>query len=191
VLHESLDAQSSTKEQRVAGGFKINRQGIQRMAREIEREFAKHPVRVPIEADPSGLTWAPAVTVNNYHGPVVTVTGDHAQLAWSNDTVNQTQDRVEQIAPGYEDLARTLTDLLANLTVLGLGDDEADARDNTEAVLSEIVKETPDPGVVKRGLTMIKGLLAPIATGVRLAVTAESTEAAQHVIQALGNNLPF
>ena len=33
------------------------------------------------------LTWAPAVSVNNYHGPVVTVTGDHAQLAWSNDTV--------------------------------------------------------------------------------------------------------
>jgi len=175
----------------VAGGFKINRQGIQQITRELEREFARHPVRVPIEADPSDVTWAPAVTVNNYHGPVVTVTGDHAQLAWNNDTVNQTQDRVEQIAPGYEDLARTLTDMLANLTVLGLGDDEADARDNAEDVLNEIVKETPDASVIKRGLTMVKGLLAPIATGVRLAVTAESTEAAQHVIQALGNNLPF
>lgn len=175
----------------MAGGFKINKQGIQQITRELEREFAKHPVRVPIEADPSDVAWAPAVTVNNYHGPVVTATGDHAQLAWNNDIVNQTQDRVEQIAPGYEDLARTLTDMLANLTVLGLGDDEADARDNAEAVLNEIVKETPDPGVIKRGLTMIKGLLAPIATGVRLAVTAESTEAAQHVIQALGNNLPF
>lgn len=175
----------------MAGGFKINRQGIQQITRELEREFAKHPVRVPIEADSSDVPWVPAVTVNNYHGPVVTVTGDHAQLAWNNNTVNQTQDRVEQIAPGYEDLARTITDMLANLNALGLGDDEADVRDNAEAVLNEIVKETPDPGVIKRGLTMVKGLLAPIATGVRLAVTAESTEAAQQVIQALGNNLPF
>ncbi|MDR6270986.1 hypothetical protein JOE69_003224 [Arthrobacter russicus] len=38
---------------------------------------------------------------------------------------------------------------------------------------------------------MVKGLLAPIATGVGAALTAESTEAARHVIEALGRNLPF
>jgi len=176
----------------VASGFKINKRGIQQISREIEREFAKNPVRIPIEADPSGFALTPAVTVNNYHGPVVTVTGDHSQLAWNNGTVNQTQQRVEQIAPGYEDLARTLTDLLANLTVLKLGeDDDAGVRDNVETVLSEVVKGTPDQGVIKRGLTMIKGLLAPIAAGIGAAVTAESTEVARHLIETLGNNLPL
>lgn len=88
----------------MASGFKINKQGILQFTRELEREFAKHPVRVPVEADPHGLK--PALTVNNYNGPVVTVTGDHAQLAWDNSgTATQAQSRVEEIAPGYEDLA--------------------------------------------------------------------------------------
>ncbi|MEU8236434.1 hypothetical protein AB0C12_43155 [Actinoplanes sp. NPDC048967] len=33
----------------MASGFKINRAGIRKMAREIEREFAKTPVRLPID----------------------------------------------------------------------------------------------------------------------------------------------
>lgn len=174
----------------MASGFKINKQGIQQFTRELEREFAKHPIRVPVEADPDGLK--PAVTVNNYNGPVVTVTGDHAQLAWANNgTATQAQSRVEEIAPGYEDLARTLTDLLANLPDLPLGADEAEVRAAVESVLGEVTKPKPDQSVVKRGLTMVKGLLAPIATGVGAALTAESTEAARHVIEALGRNLPF
>ncbi|GAA1050922.1 hypothetical protein GCM10009569_30410 [Arthrobacter russicus] len=60
-----------------------------------------------------------------------------------------------------------------------------------ETVLGEVTRPKPDQSVVKRGLTMVKGLLAPIATGVGAALTAESTEAARHVIEALGRNLPF
>ncbi|MGB3698593.1 MAG: hypothetical protein WBA05_14280 [Gordonia sp. (in: high G+C Gram-positive bacteria)] len=142
----------------MASGFKINKQGIRQFTRELEREFAKNPVRIPVEADSSGLAATNALTVNNYHGPVVTVTGGNAQLAWNNGgDVTQSQDRVEQIAPGYEELARALTDLLAELATFGLGGDEPEVRAQTETVLAEIVKDEPDQGVIKRGLTMIKG----------------------------------
>lgn len=172
----------------MASGFKINRQGIQQFTRELEREFAKNPVRMPVEADSRGFVPAQATTVNNYHGPVVTVDGDNAQLAWNNGgAVSQSQ----QIASGYEDVARPLTELLANLAAFDLGDGEPEARTHAETVLGEVVKENPDQGVIKRGLTMIKGLLAPIAAGIGAAVTAESTEAARHAIEALGSNLPF
>lgn len=98
-------------------GFKINREGIRQMTRELEREFAKHPVRVPIEVDSQGDTWPlrSATTVNNYHGPVVTVNGDGTQLAWNSTSVHQSHERVEQVAAGYEDLAQIITDLLANV----------------------------------------------------------------------------
>jgi len=171
--------------------FEINKQGIQRMSRALEREFAKYPVRVPLEVDPSGVTFQPAATVTNYHGPVVTVHGDNAQIAWDSDTVNQAQNRVEQIAPGYEDLARLVTDLLANLDTFALNDAEAtDVRASADAVLSELVKEKPDQGVVRRGVTMIKGVLAPVVAGVDQAVKQETAEAARHVIEGLGNALP-
>lgn len=84
----------------MASRFKIDKQGIHQMSRDIEREFAKHPVRVPLEADPETVSLPSAATVNNYHGPMVTVNGDHAQIAWDNKEVDPTQDRVEQIAPG-------------------------------------------------------------------------------------------
>lgn len=176
----------------MASGFKINKQGIRKMTRDIEREFAKNPVKVPLEADPRTVSLPSATTVHNYHGPVVTVNGDHAQVAWDNGEVQQTQNRMEQIAPGYEELARLVTDLLANLPTFNLDDaDEAEIRSNAEAVLSEVVKVEPDQGVIKRGLAMLKGILAPVGAGVSKAVTEESAEAAREVIDGLGNVLPF
>lgn len=148
----------------MASGFKINKQGIRMMTREIEREFAKNPVQVPLEADPRAVSLPSATTVHNYHGPVVTVSGDHAQIAWGNGEVQQTQNRVEQVAPGYEELARLVTDLLANLANFNLDDaEEAEIRSNAENVLGEVVKVERDQGVIKRGLTMLKGILAPVA----------------------------
>lgn len=176
----------------MASGFKINKQGIRQMTRELEREFAKHPVRVPVEADPSNLILGSGTTVNNYHGPVVTVNGDNAQLVWNADgDVTQNHDHAQQIAPGYENIARSLTDLIANLATLDLGDDENEAKWQAETVLAEVVKPDPDKGVVKRGLTMIKGLLAPISAGVSAGVADEASEAARHVIDALSAGLPF
>lgn len=55
-------------------GFEINKQAIRKMGRQIEKEFAKNHVRVPLEADASGVTFPAGTITNNYHGPVVTMT---------------------------------------------------------------------------------------------------------------------
>lgn len=173
-------------------GFKINRQEIRRMSREIEREFAKHPVRVPIEADAQRTTWSlpSATTVNNYHGPVVTVNGDGAQLAWNSASVHQAHERVEQVAPGYEVLAQVITDLLANMDRLSLAEaDVEDLRSHAAAVLQQVTTEHPDQGVLRRAVTMIKGLLAPVGIGLGEAVTDKSAEMARDVIDAIGRAL--
>ena len=175
-------------------GFKINREGIRRMSRELEREFAKHPVRVPIEADAQGGAWTvrSATTVNNYHGPVVTVNGDGTQLAWNSTSVHQSHERVEQVAAGYEDLAQIITDLLANVDRLSLTEvDVEDLRSNADAVLQQVTTEDPDQGAIRRAVMMIKGLLAPVGVGVGDAVTDQTAELASEVIEAIGRALPF
>lgn len=174
----------------MAGEFKINKQAIRKMTQEIEKEIAKNPVRVPLEADPTGMTFPATSVTNNYHGPVVTVNGDNAQLAWENQAVNQEQN--QDIAAGFEGLAKVLTGVLASLPALSLSDnDSAEAKSTAESVLGELVKEEPDESVIKRGVTMLKGLLAPVATGVGLAVSGESAELAKTVIEGLGSTLPF
>jgi hypothetical protein len=173
---------------------KINREGIRRMSQELEREFAKHPVRVPIQADPQGPAWPlpSATTVNNYHGPVVTVNGDGTQLAWNNANVHQSHERVEQVAPGYEHLAQIITDLLANVDRLSLPEaDVEDLRSNADAVLQQVTTEDPDQGIIRRAVTMIKGLLAPVGVGIGDAVNDQSAEMAGEVIDAIGRALPF
>ena len=45
-------------------GFKINKAGIRQFTRELERELAKHPVRIPVEADPN-LPWRANVAITN------------------------------------------------------------------------------------------------------------------------------
>lgn len=171
----------------MGSAFKPNKRGLDQFQRKLQREFDKRPVYVRADAD---AVLPAATTVNNYHGPVVTVNGDNAQLAWDNQSVDQTQNH--DIAPGFEALAEVLTSLLASLPSLGLSaDDEAEVRNNTETVLGEVLRTAPDQGLVKRGVTMLKGLLAPVAAGVSAAVTGESTELAKTAIEGLGSTLPF
>jgi len=98
----------------------------------------------------------------------------------------------QDIAPGYEELAKVITGLLASLPALGLSDDdEQEAKSTAETVLGEVVKDEPDPGRIKRGITMLRGLLAPIGTGVGTAVSDESAELAKTLIEGLSSTLPF
>lgn len=170
----------------MASGFKINHQAIRQMTRDIEREFARHPVRIPVEMDtPSSLP--PAATINNYNGPVVTVNGDHAQLAWGNGTAKQT---ASSIAPGYEQLAATVTNLVASLPVFQLpAEEEEDGREAARAILDEVVSEAPRKEVIRRGVTLLRGLLGPIAAGLTRAATDETAELAREVMQQLGDSL--
>ncbi|WP_147141763.1 hypothetical protein [Nocardia ninae] len=130
-----------------------------------------------------------------YHGPVVQMTGDGstAQLAWGNrGPVNQGQSTASQIAPGYEQLATVLTDLLAQLPALGLAtDDDTDFRETTETVLAEVVREEPNQGLIRRSVAALKGYLAQIAAGTAQAATDEATEFARTAIEGLSDSLPF
>lgn len=40
----------------MSSGFKINKQGIARMMRDIQREMDKHPVTVPVKAQTPEIT---------------------------------------------------------------------------------------------------------------------------------------
>lgn len=82
----------------MAGEFKINKQAIRKMTQEIEKEIAKNPVRVPLEADPTGMTFPATSVTNNYHGPVVTVNGDNAQLAWRTRPSTKSRTRTSLLA---------------------------------------------------------------------------------------------
>ncbi|WP_078326927.1 hypothetical protein [Mycobacteroides salmoniphilum] len=176
----------------MASGFEINKRVIEQMSHELEREFAKHPVRIALKADTSDVQLPAATTVNNYNGPVINVKGDHAQLAWNSHDVTQAQNNTEQIAPGYEAVADLVTRLLASLPTLELDPaDQTEAQDTGTAILREVVKAEPDKGIVRRGITMLKGLLAPVASGINKAVTRESTNAALQMIELLGNALPL
>lgn len=170
-------------------GFEINENAIRRMTREIQREFDKNPIHIPLEAEAPGTAFPSAVT-NNYHGPVVTIHGNNAQLAWDNETATQTHNQT--ITPGYEELAKAVTGMLASLPALGLPkDDELEAKSAAESVLGEVIKDEPDQNRIKQGITMLKGLLAPVATGVGEAISAESADLATTLIHSLGTTLPF
>ncbi|WKG13601.1 DUF1508 domain-containing protein (plasmid) [Nocardia sp. PE-7] len=146
--------------------------------------------RNPHEKPPSVVN-----VTHNYHGPVVQQTGDgnSAQLAWNNTgTVNQGQANTEQIAPGYEQLATVITDLLANLPVVGFDDpDEADVRETAETLLTEVTQSEPNQTLIRRGVAALKGYLAQIAHGAAEAVTEEASEVARSTIEGLSAALPF
>lgn len=97
-------------------------------------------------------------------------------------------------APFFAASARApvVTSILASLQDLRLSEGElADVEAEARIVLGEVVKEAPDPGVIRRAITMIKGMLAPVATGVGSTVSSESAELAKKAIENLGAALPF
>lgn len=73
----------------MAKGVSVNKRAIAKMHKDIQREFDKRTVQVPIKADATtGSSASQQPTVNHYHAPVVTVNGDQAQVAWGNGTIN-------------------------------------------------------------------------------------------------------
>jgi hypothetical protein len=75
--------------------------------------------------------------------------------------------------------------LLASLNAFGLRDGEADeATFAAETALREVVNDGPDHGIVRRRVTMLKGLLAPVAVGAGTTVSGESAALAKTVTKA-------
>jgi hypothetical protein len=169
-------------------GFKINRQAIARMTRDIQREFDKHPISVPIRADTHELQGR---GTNVYNGPVVIVHGDRAQIASGNRDVSQSSMDQQEIAPGFEAVAQALVSTLEHLAEIGLSDeDRTTADDAAKEVLSEVTKEHPDRSRIRRRIAVVKGILSPLALGVQAGVSDSAREWARTAVEQLTSALP-
>lgn len=146
-------------------GVSIDKRAIARHAKEIEREYRKHPITIPVRTGSPEQGFRPAesgYTINN-NGPVFYGDANGAQLAWGNDSVAQISSRVETITPGYEEIARAVATALERLPEFGLPEqDEEDAQEAADEVLAEVVQPEPDKGKIRKGLARFKGYLAQL-----------------------------
>jgi hypothetical protein len=169
-------------------GFKINKQAIARMTREIQREFDKHPISMPIQADPPELQPRGATV---YNGPVVNVHGEGAQIAWSNHDVYQGRTQQQEIAPGFEAISQALVSTLEHLAKVGLNDeDRTIAEDAADEVLTEVTQEHPDRRMIRRGIAVVKGILSPLALGAQAGVSDSARGWAKTAVEQLTSTLP-
>ncbi|HET6504707.1 MAG TPA: hypothetical protein VFG87_28490, partial [Amycolatopsis sp.] len=122
--------------------------------------------------------------VNNYDGPVFNAAVSGAQFAWNNDTVAQNQQN-STVAPGFEALTKLVTDLLRQLPQAGLADqDREDAESAAREILVAITQpDRPEVGRLRRALAMLKGALAPVATGVVTGTAMGAQEWARTAIE--------
>jgi hypothetical protein len=125
--------------------------------------------------------------VSNYHGPVFNAAVSGAQFAWNNESAHQKQQNNTAVAPGFEDLAALVGDLLRQLPQAGLADqDREDADAAAREVLTTITRpETPEPGRLRRAVAALKGALAPVATGVAAGTAVGAQEWARTAIEGL------
>lgn len=168
----------------------IDKRAIAKMMRDIQREFDRHPIRVPLETDGPSLALGTAVGNTIYNGPVIHGSADGAQLAWNNQMVEQTQQQTQQVAPGFEPLAQAVVSTLQQLGIAGLGEDEQNAaEDAARDVLAQVTQPAPDRGKVTRAVSALKGALAPVAIGLSSGAGEGAREWAKTAIEQLGT--PF
>ncbi len=89
-------------------GFEINRGEMKRMARQIQQEFDKHAISVPIYAERLAVPSSSPATTVIYNGPVIYGHANGVQLAWNNNEVTQNRLTSQQIAPDFESIAQAV-----------------------------------------------------------------------------------
>ncbi|MER7515167.1 hypothetical protein [Streptomyces sp. NPDC126499] len=119
-----------------------------------------------------------------FHGPV-----SQGQFAWGNENVTQNQQNntAAAVAPGYEELAERVRELLAQLPAAGL---PAPEQEDTEAAAAEVLAaiggpDAPEPGRLRRALAMLRGALTPVAMGAAAGTTVAAQEWALTAIRGL------
>jgi len=168
-------------------GFQVNRQGIERMARDIQREFDRHPIRVSVQAELPELPDIGHGTTVIYNGPVIHGNANGAQLAWNNGAVNQSQAaEPQQVAEGFEALAALVAQILQQLPETGLGgEDQGIAEEAGNEILVQVTQPAPEVGRIKRAAATLRGVLVQLAiaaeTRAGQAVTAWAKEAVKHL----------
>lgn len=178
-----------TIEGEAVAGSSINKNGIKKFMRDLQREFDHQgPIRVPVETEMPDLPPLAGGTTVNYNGPVFNGDVTGAQIAWGNETVTQNQQYTSTVAPGFEELAKFVTELLQQLPQLGLDDrDRHDAEAAARDVLTEITQADPDPGRVRQAINILRGWLAPVATGAITGMADGAQAWAQAAITGLSN----
>lgn len=164
----------------------INKRAIAKLTENLQREFDRQgPIRVPVEL-PELPPLGGGTTVN-YNAPVFNGDMTGAQIAWGSTTVTQNQQNASStVAPGYEQLAKLVTDLLQHLPQVGLAEeDRKDAEEAASEVLAEITDSAPEPGKLRRAVNALRGALAPVATGLVEGAAAGAQEWAQTAISGL------
>ena len=169
----------------------VDKRAVAKMMQGIQREFDKHPIRVPVEVEDPELPVGTSFGTKIYNGPVIQGDANGAQLAWNNETVTQTAvSRTEQIAPGFEAIAQAVVRTLEQLPVVGLPeDDQREAEAAANEILVEVTQPEPQPGKIRRAIAVLKGYLAPIATGLSRGSGEGAQEWAKTAIEQLGT--PF
>jgi len=166
----------------MGSGFKINKHGIEQMTREIQREFDRHPVSVPLRADAPELTRHETI----HNGPVINIIGDRAQVSWGNDVSVQNQAGTDLVASGFEQIAQAIAATLNDLPSLGLPEvDLAEADEAGRSALSEVTQHSPDLKSVRHGVAILKGALASIAVGANVGITDSARTWAKTAINQL------
>ncbi|WP_328538232.1 hypothetical protein [Streptomyces sp. NBC_00344] len=125
--------------------------------------------------------------LNDNGGPVFNGGVSGAQFAWNNETVTQNQQNNSTVAPGFEELAALVTNLLRELPRAGLTDpDREDAESAAREVLATIARPGPsEGGRLRSALAMLRGALAPVATGAVAGTAAGAQEWARAAIEGL------
>ena len=133
-------------------------------------------------------------TIHHHYGAGTVIhTGDHSQVAvGDHNSQHQEHTVVEQVSAGYEQLVTVLAELLQNIDSFELSEeDAANLREEIEVVRAEVVDidptATPDRNVVRRGVQVIKGLLAPAWVGAQAAITTESAKGTGQLLEQLFN----
>ncbi len=160
---------------------------------EAGREYLDNPRPTATQlAESSPLVKQGDSTTHNYYGNVFTA-GDHAQIAvGDHNSQHQEHNVVEQVSDGYEQLVVVLAGLLQNIDSFDLAEEDVtDLREQVEVFRAEVVDVdpavTPDRSVVKRGVQIIKGLLAPAWAGAQAAIATESTKGTGQLLEQLYN----
>ncbi len=164
----------------------IYKDAIEKMVRDIQREYDKHPVIVPIRCEDPDLPISGPVS-HVYNGPVFQGSVDGAQLAWNNGIVSQSQTR--DIAPGFEAIAEAVSGVLKGLSDAGIGDEAAAAEEVGLELLAEVTQAEPDRSKITRALRALQGVLAPIATGLLGDVSVAAQIWAKQAIEHLNIHL--
>lgn len=119
-----------------------------------------------------------------YNGPVVNISGNHAQLAWGNSGTTNQSSATQAVTDGYEGLAGAVAQALNLLsTSQNTDSDDRELADEAgRAILAEVVETEPNRSALKRGLATLRGIVAPLAT---TAVTTGAEEGVQQLLEQL------